>query len=199
MSQTTTPQTNGALSMPAVSRDRLISIIKARSVETGRTFTLASGRTSDFYCNLKPTMLDPEGAFLIGALIAERLDGSSAEMIGGLEMGAVPLATSAAALSFMRGKAMPAFFVRKQAKEHGTKSLVEGLPRGVSLKGRRVVILEDVTTTGGSSIKAVDAVRADGAEVVLVLTVVDRQEGAAETFKAAGIPFASLVTASELR
>lgn len=198
-SSTTRSSASAPLVMPAVSRDRLIAIIKARSVETGRTFTLASGRTSDFYCNLKPTMLDPEGAFLIGALIAERIASNKADMIGGLEMGAVPLATSTAALSFMRGEPLPAFFVRKQAKEHGTKSLVEGLPRGASLKGRRVVILEDVTTTGGSSIKAVHAVRADGADVVLVLTVVDRQEGAAEAFKAAGIPFASLVTAAELR
>ncbi|MFM9941786.1 MAG: orotate phosphoribosyltransferase [Hyphomicrobiaceae bacterium] len=185
--------------IPAACRDRLIAIIKARSVETGRTFTLASGRTSDFYCNLKPTMLDPEGAFLLGALIADHLVDSQAEFVGGLEMGAVPLATSAAAMSFARGRPLPAFFVRKQAKDHGTKSLVEGLPRGVSLKGRRVVILEDVTTTGGSSIKAVEAVRGDGAEVLKVLTVVDRQEGAAETFRAAGVPFASLITAAELR
>lgn len=199
ISKTETPAASASDLVPAACRNRLISIIKARSVETGRTFTLASGRTSDFYCNLKPTMLDPEGAFLIGALISDRLATSNAEMVGGLEMGAVPLATSAAAVSFLQGRPMPAFFVRKQAKEHGTKSLVEGLPRGVSLKGRRVVILEDVTTTGGSSIKAVEAVRADGAIVVMVLTVVDRQEGAAETFQAAGVPFASLVTAAELR
>ncbi len=185
--------------LPAASRDRLIAIIKARSVETGRTFTLASGRTSDFYCNLKPTMLDPEGAYLLGALIAEHLSGSGAEMIGGLEMGAVPLATAAAAISYARGRPLPAFFIRKQAKDHGTKSLVEGLPRGVSLHGRRVVIVEDVTTTGGSSIKAVAAVRADGAEVMQVLTIVDRQEGAAAAFKAAGVAFASLITAAELR
>ncbi len=186
-------------SLPSVSRERLIAIIKTRSVETGRTFTLASGRTSDFYCNLKPTMLDAEGAYLLGALIVEALRADTPDLIGGLELGAVPLAASAAALSHAMGSPMQAFVVRKQTKEHGTKSLVEGLMRGDSLKGKRVVILEDVTTTGGSSLKAIDAVRGEGGDVVKVLTMVDRQEGAAEAFKAAGIPFAALVTAAELR
>ncbi|MGE0765671.1 MAG: orotate phosphoribosyltransferase [Hyphomicrobiaceae bacterium] len=190
--------------MPAPdSRQRLIEIIRTLSVETGRTFTLASGRTSDFYCNLKPTMLDPEGAYLLGALIAEALRADRPDLVGGLELGAVPLATAAAAMSYAAreagGHPMRAFVVRKQTKEHGTKSLVEGLKRGDSLKGRRVVILEDVTTTGGSSIKAIEAVRGEGAEVIKVLTMVDRQEGAAEAFAKAGIPFAALVTAAELR
>jgi orotate phosphoribosyltransferase len=183
----------------SVSRERLIAIIRARSVETGRTFTLASGRTSDFYCNLKPTMLDPEGAYLLGALIAEALRADEPDLVGGLELGAVPLATAAAAMSHAAGHPMRAFVVRKQTKEHGTKSLVEGLKRGDSLKGKRVVILEDVTTTGGSSLKAIEAVRSEGAEVVKVLTMVDRQEGATDTFEKAGIPFAALVTAAELR
>lgn len=185
--------------LPSVSRERLIAIIKARSVETGRTFTLASGRTSDFYCNLKPTMLDPEGSYLLGALIVEALRADTPDLVGGLELGAVPLATSAAAVGHAMGVPLQAFVVRKQTKEHGTKSLVEGLMRGDSLKGRRVVILEDVTTTGGSSMKAIEAVRAEGAEVVKVLTMVDRQEGAAEAFAKAGIAFAALVTAAELR
>lgn len=180
-------------------RARLIEIIKQRSVETGRVFKLASGRTSDFYCNLKPAMLDPEGAHLLGLLIAEELDGVDVDMIGGLEMGAIPLATAATAASFARAKPLPAFFVRKQAKDHGTQNLVDGLMRGQSVKGRRVVILEDVTTTGGSSLKAIEAVRREGAEVALVLTVVDRQEGAAEAFAAANAPFRALITAAELR
>jgi orotate phosphoribosyltransferase len=186
--------------LPApVSRERLIAIIRTYSVETGRTFTLASGRTSDFYCNLKPTMLDPEGAYLLGALIAEALRGDKPDFVGGLELGAVPLATVAAAMSHVAGHPMRAFVVRKQSKEHGTKSLVEGLKRGDSLKGKRVVILEDVTTTGGSSLKAIEAVRSEGAEVIKVLTMVDRQEGAIETFEKAGIPFTALITAAELR
>ncbi len=187
------------MSQALTNRARLIEIIKHRSVETGRVFKLASGRTSDFYCNLKPTMLDPEGAHLLGLLIAEALDGTNADMIGGLEMGAIPLATAATAASFARGKPLPAFFVRKQAKDHGTQNLIDGLMRGQSVKGRRVVILEDVTTTGGSSLKAIEAVRREGAEVALVLTVVDRQEGAAAAFEAAGAPFRALVTAAELR
>lgn len=187
------------MTLPPVRRDRLVQIIRARSVETGRTFTLASGRTSDFYCNLKPTMLDPEGAYLLGAMIVDAVRNDRPDLIGGLELGAVPLATAAAAISHAMGVPVRAFVVRKETKGHGTKSLVEGLMRGDTLKGRRVVILEDVTTTGGSSLKAIEAVRAEGAEVIKVLTMVDRQEGAAEAFAKAGIPFAALVTAAELR
>jgi orotate phosphoribosyltransferase len=180
-------------------RARLIEIIRARSVHTGTTFTLASGRTSDFYCNLKPTMLDPEGAYLLGELIAAAAEKLAPDFIGGLELGAVPLATAATASSFRHGHAIPAFFVRKQVKGHGTNSLVEGLVKGATLAGKRVMILEDVTTTGGSSLKAIEAVRAEGAEVVGVLTVVDREEGAAETFAAAKVPFSALIVARELR
>ena len=89
-------------------------------------------------------------------------------------------------MSHAGGKPINAFFVRKQAKEHGTKSLIEGLPNGDSLKGKRVVIVEDVTTTGGSAIKAAEAVRAEGAEVVGVVTVIDRQEGAARSLRRGG-------------
>lgn len=185
--------------LPPVSRARLIEIIKDRSVETGRVFRLASGRESDFYCNLKPTMLDPEGAYLIGALVVEALWADGPDLVGGLEIGAVPLATAAAAIGHARGRPLRAFFVRKQAKGHGTQSLVEGLRRGETLAGKRIVVLEDVTTTGGSSLKAIEAIRAEGGEVIRVLTIVDRQEGAAEAFGAAGIAFSALVTAAELR
>lgn len=185
--------------MPTASRARLIEIIKARSVETGRTFKLASGRVSDFYCNLKPTMMDPEGAHAIGTLVAEAIRPGEADLVGGLEMGAVPIATAVAAQSFAAGRPIPAFFVRKAAKAHGTESLVEGLPRGQTLAGKRVVIVEDVTTTGGSSVRAIEAAKAAGAIVVRVITIVDRQEGAADTFAALRMPFTALVTAAELR
>jgi orotate phosphoribosyltransferase len=185
--------------MPTASRARLVEIIKTRSVETGREFKLASGRISDFYCNLKPTMMHPEGAFAIGALVAEAIRPGEADMVGGLEIGAVPIATAVAAASFASGRPLPAFFVRKAAKEHGTRSLVEGLPRGETLAGKRVVIVEDVTTTGGSSVKAIEAVRSEGATVVRVITVVDRQEGAADTFAKLGVPFTAILTAAELR
>jgi orotate phosphoribosyltransferase len=178
-------------------RARLVEIIKARSFTTGGEIKLVSGRSSSFYFNMKPTMLDPEGAQLIGSLICAALEGKKADMVGGLEMGAVPIATAVAVASCATGRPLPAFFVRKQAKEHGTQSLVEGLPKGETLEGRRVVILEDVTTTGGSAMKAIEAVRADGAVVERVITIVDRLEGAAETFKAAGIPFEPIVTAAD--
>jgi len=180
-------------------RARLIEIVKARSFTRGGEVKLASGRSSNFYFNMKPTMLHPEGARLIGTLISAALAGRSVDMIGGLEMGAVPIATAVAVATAGGSRPLPAFFVRKQAKEHGTQSLVEGLPKGETLKGRRVVIVEDVTTTGGSAMKAIEAVRADGAIVDRVITVVDRLEGAAETFKAAGITFEPILTATDFK
>jgi orotate phosphoribosyltransferase len=180
--------------LPNASRARLIEIVTRRSYGTGVEIKLASGRVSNFYFNMKPTMLDPEGAYLIGALLTDAITPGEADMIGGLEVGAIPLAAAVAAVSHAKGRPLPAFFIRKQAKEHGTRSLVEGLPRGETLTGRRVIILEDVTTTGGSAMKAIEAIRADGAELVRVITVVDREEGAAEAFAAAGIPFSALLT-----
>ena len=125
-------------------------------------------------------------------LQAERID-----YVGGLEMGAVPLAGAIAQLSFMRGKPIQAFFVRKKPKEHGARLSVEGLAPGESLAGKRVVIVEDVTTTGGSAIKAVDAVRDTGADIVMVFTMVDREEGATDTFREAELDFRSLYKAAE--
>jgi orotate phosphoribosyltransferase len=178
---------------PAAARMRLIEIVRRRSYGTGVEITLASGRVSDFYFNLKPTMLHPEGAYLIAVLMLDALEGQTVDAVGGLEMGAVPIATAVAAVGHAEGRPLPAFFVRKQSKEHGTKSLVEGLVKGETLAGKRVVILEDVTTTGASALKAIEVVHAEGAEVVSVLTVVDRQEGAAEAFAAAGLAFRPLL------
>jgi len=180
-------------------RERLIAIIKARSFQSGKEVTLASGRTSTYYFNMKPTMLDAEGAHLIAMLILGAIKDIGAELIGGLEMGAVPIASAVAAVSHGTGRPINAFFVRKQAKEHGTKSLIEGLPGGETLKGKKVVIVEDVTTTGGSAIKAAEAVRAEGAEVVGVVTVVDRQEGAAEAFAAAGLTLTPILTLADFK
>jgi len=184
---------------PADKRRRLIAIIKARSFQSGAEMKLVSGRTSSFYFNMKPTMLHPEGAYLIGSLIVEAVKGRRVDMVGGLEMGAVPVATAVAAVSHAGGAPLAAFFVRKQAKEHGTRSLVEGLAKGETMAGKRVVIVEDVTTTGGSAMKAVEAVRADGAEIAAVVTIVDRHEGAKEAFKAAGIEFIPLLTVDDFR
>jgi orotate phosphoribosyltransferase len=148
---------------------------------------------------MKPTMLDAEGAYLIATLILDAIDGLNANLIGGLEMGAVPIASAVAAVSQNCGRPIAAFFVRKQPKDHGTRSLLEGLATGESLEGKKVVIVEDVTTTGGSAIKAADAVRAEGAEVVRVVTVIDRQEGAAEAFDAAGLILTPILTLADFK
>lgn len=177
--------------------ERLVEIIRQRSYGTGVEIKLASGRTSDFYFNMKPTMLHPEGAALIGTLVVEALKGEQVDLVGGLEMGAVPIATAVAAISHVKGWPLGAFFVRKQAKEHGTQNLIEGFPKGETIAGKRVVVLEDVTTTGGSALKAIEALKAAGAIIVSVITVVDRQEGAAEAFAAAGITFKPLLTRAD--
>jgi orotate phosphoribosyltransferase len=173
-----------------------MNLIRERSFGRGK-IKLASGRESDFYFDMKPTMLHPSGSAWLAEMILDATADAGAEFIGGLEMGAVPLAATAAAFSHVRGRPITAFFVRKRPKEHGAQKLVEGLPKGQTLRGRRVVIVEDVATTGGSAIQAVKAVREEGAEIALVLTMVDRQEGAAETFAAEGIPFHALFKAEE--
>lgn len=183
---------------PAADRARLVEIVKRRSFQSGSEIKLASGRTSSFYFNMKPTMLDAEGGHLVANLILDAIAGLNARWIGGLEMGAVPIAAAVAAVSPTRGRPISAFFVRKQAKEHGTRSLLEGLAPGERLAGG-VVVVEDVTTTGGSALKAAEAVRAEGGEVVRIITVVDRQEGAAEAFRAAGVAFAPLLTLDDFR
>ncbi len=178
-------------------REKLHEIIRRRSLRVGGSFKLASGRTSSVYLNLKPTMLDPEGARLIGAALAEQAAALGADFVGGLEMGAVPLVAATAAMSAVAGKPVKAVFVRKQAKDHGTQSLVEGLADGESLQGKKVIVVEDVTTTGGSSLKAVAALRAAGATVEHVVTVVDREEGATDAFAAEGISLHALFKKSE--
>src|ERR1700730_1775993 len=180
----------------SASRARLAEIIRKRSFAGGE-ITLASGRKSDFYFNLKPTMFDPEGASLLAELTVEALKDDRLDYVGGLEIGAVPLAGAIAQLSWIKGHPIAAFFVRKKPKEHGARLAIEGLAKGESLQGKRVVIVEDVTTTGGSALRAGEAGRAGGGEVALVLTMVDREEGADETFAQAGIPFRSLYNAGE--
>ena len=180
----------------SASRARLLEIIRRRSFGRGEV-TLASGRKSDFYFNLKPTMMDPEGATLLAELTYEALKDEGFDYIGGLEMGAVPLAGAIAQISWIKGHPIAAFFVRKKPKEHGAKLAIEGLTRDETLAGKRIVVVEDVTTTGGSAMKAVETLREAGANVSLVFTMVDREEGAEETFAAAGLPFRALYKARE--
>ena len=176
--------------------ERLRQIIRERSFGRGE-ITLSSGKKSDFYFNMKSTMLDPEGAALVARLTLRELQKVGAEFVGGLEMGAVPIAGAIAQLSWMEKAPISAFFVRKKPKEHGAKLLVEGLANGQTLKGVRVAIVDDVCTTGGSALKAVDEIIEAGGEVVALLTIVDREEGAAELFRSKGLNFIPLCRASE--
>ena len=160
---------------------------------------LASGRTSTFYFNMKPTMLDPEGGYLIGILILDLIKSDQVELVGGLEMGAVPLATAVSTVSYVQNDPIPAFFVRKQVKDHGTQALLEGFSTGETMAGKRAAVVEDVTTTGGSALKAVAAIHEAKGDVAAVVTVVDRQEGAAEAFAAAGVPFKSVLSLEDFR
>jgi orotate phosphoribosyltransferase len=173
-------------------RNRLFELLKTRSFRRGRV-VLASGRESDYYFDTKPTMLHPEGAALLAELILHELQGVEADCVGGLEMGAVPLIAPVAMRSLDLGRPLPGFFVRKAAKDHGTKQRIEGL----DVQGRTAIILEDVTTTGGSAMQAVEVVNAAGGKVALVLSILDRGEGAAELYAAAGVPFKSLFRAEE--
>jgi orotate phosphoribosyltransferase len=156
----------------------------------GSAFTLASGRKSSVFFDIKRTMFDPEGANLIGEAVLDRIGGTPVDAVGGLVMGAVPIVSVVCAKSFERGRPLQGFFVRKEAKDHGTAKLIDG---NLS-EGARVAILEDVTTTGGSALRAAQAVRAFGANVLLVISIVDRLEGAAAAFRAHDLPFAAVFT-----
>jgi orotate phosphoribosyltransferase len=173
-------------------RNRLFDLIKERSFKKGR-FILASGKESAYYFDSKPTMLHPEGAALLAELILHELQDVEADCVGGLEMGAVPLIAPVAMKSFGSGRPLSGFFVRKAPKDHGTKQRIEGL----DVAGKTAIILEDVTTTGGSAMQAVELVRAAGGKVALVLSILDRGEGARELYAAAGVPFKSLFRAEE--
>jgi len=173
-------------------RGKLFALLKEKAFRRGRV-VLASGRESDFYFDMKPAMLDPDGAALMTELILQQIHGVKADCIGGLEMGAVPLIAPVAMRSVEFGRRLPGFFVRKAVKDHGTKKRVDG----TDIAGKTVVILEDVTTTGASAMDAVKAVEEAGANVALVLSILDRGEGAAELYAKAGIPFKSLFRAEE--
>jgi orotate phosphoribosyltransferase len=173
-------------------RERLADLIKERSFRRGN-FTLASGKQSPYYFDSKPTMLHPEGAALLAELIVQELSAVEADCVGGLEMGAVPLIAPVAIKSREAGRPLLGFFVRKAPKDHGTRQRIEGL----DVAGKTAIILEDVTTTGGSAMQAVEEVRKAGGQVALVLSILDRGEGAAELYAAAGVPFKSLFRAEE--
>ena len=174
----------------------LRDVIRQRSYRHGH-FRLASGAESPFYFNLKPTMMNPKGAYLSARALLERIRGEVVDYVGGLEMGAVPVIACIAAVSQADGKPIKTFFVRKQAKDHGTQDLLEGLACDETLAGRRVMIVDDVATSGGSILKAAEAARAAGATVATALVIVDREEGAREALQKAGIHLLSVLKAKD--
>jgi orotate phosphoribosyltransferase len=177
------------------SRERLRRIIKEKSLLGGSSFTLASGRQSSFFFDMKRTMFDPEGINLIGEVLYETVrDEVDVSAVGGLEVGAIPIVLAVCMTSFGQ-RAIDGFFVRKQAKGHGTDQRIDGQFKA----GSTVVIFEDVTTTGGSSMQAVDAVRAQGGVIKKVVTIVDRLEGAREAFAAKGITLEAVYTRDDFR
>jgi orotate phosphoribosyltransferase len=184
---------------PEARRQRLIGIIRARSLARATRVKLTSGAESSFYFDMKPTMFDPEGAALVAHLMLEELRRDGAEVVGGLEMGAVPIVACIVQLSFLTSDlpGVQGFFVRKAAKAHGTRKLIEGVAEGTSLAGRRAVIVEDVTTTGTSALTAVAAAREAGLEVGTVVTIVDRLEGAEANFSRHQLELRALTTARD--
>ena len=174
-------------------REQLRQLLKAQSLMFG-DFTLASGKKSTFYFDSKKTTLLPDGAWLTAravlAVIRER--GIEAEAIGGLTLGADPIVCPVAALSHVEGPRLRAFIVRKEAKEHGTGRRIEGNLAA----GSRVIIVDDVVTTAGSTVKAIEAAEAEGHTVVAVICLVDREEGGAA--KLAAYPFYPLFKRSEI-
>ena len=183
----------------AEQKQRLKTIIEENSYQFGPEITLASGQKSRHYFNMKPTMLNPEGASMIANLMLDEIIALNepVDFVGGLELGAVPIASAIAPTSFTRGHPLNAFIIRKKAKDHGTQSLVEGLKRGETLSGKNIIIVEDVTTTGGSAIKAIEEARRDGATVHHVITILDREEGASAAFTAANVNLISLLKKSD--
>jgi orotate phosphoribosyltransferase len=177
-------------------REKVHRIIKEKSFAEG-DFVLVSGRRSKYYLDMKPTLFSPEGATAVAELVLNELAGTRVDYIGGLAVGAIPLASAVAIVSERHDCPLPGFFVRSAVKDHGTKKLIEGLGTGETLSGKRVVIVDDVTTQGRSAMTAVEAARGAGAEVALVLSIVDREEGAEDFFRAQAIPFRWLFRASE--
>jgi orotate phosphoribosyltransferase len=180
-------------------REELLVLLARRSARRG-DFTLASGRHSSLYIDARLTTMSPEGLSLIGPLgraaVRTVAWGAGVGAVGGLTMGADPIAYAISYASALAGDRPPvrAFTVRKEAKTHGTGKLVEG----PFVAGDRVVIVEDVITTGGSALRAVEAVRGAGGTVAGVLALVDREEGGREAIEGAGLPVHALTRAREI-
>jgi len=157
-------------------------------------FTLASGKKSKYYINGKMATLDSEGLNLISEVMLDMIEGLDYNAVGGPTLGADPMIGGMIALAHNRGKKLTGFIVRKEAKGHGTQKMIEGPLE----PGMKVVIIEDVATTGGSANKAIEAVKEFGCEVVKVMVIVDREQGATDFFQSINMPFEAIFTKTEL-
>ena len=175
--------------------DRLVALLAERSARRGH-FVLSSGRTSTLYIDARLTTMSPEGLATIGPLALDtlRASGWDVQAVGGLTLGADPVAYAISYASMLAGAPVRAFTVRKEAKAHGTGKVIEGPFE----PGDRVAIIEDVITTGGSALRAAEAVRAAGGDIAGVLALVDREEGGREAIEAAGLHVVALTTAREI-
>jgi len=176
-------------------RERLVALLSERSVKTGQ-FTLTSGKISDLYIDARITTMSPEGLALIGPLGIQifKTAGWKLDSIGGLTLGADPIAYSISYASNSTPPLLRAFTIRKEAKTHGTSKLIEGTFQA----GDRVVIVEDVITTGQSALKAIDSVLSAGGQIVGVFALVDREEGGREAIEEAGYEVISVTRRQEL-
>jgi orotate phosphoribosyltransferase len=176
-------------------RQQLANLLRAKSIKRGE-FTLASGKKSHYYLDCRLTTLDAEGALLTGYCILELLDEMKIkpDAIGGMSMGADPIVTAAGVVSAIEKRPLPGFLVRKQAKEHGRQKQIEGMENP---RGKKVVIVDDVCTTGGSTQEAIDAAEREGCEVIAVISLVDREEGGSDMLRAK-YNYRSIFTAREL-
>ncbi len=178
---------------PDTDKSRLLALLRELSFER-RKVILASGKESDFYVDCKRTALTAEGHVLVGRCLFAELKKIRPLVrgVGGLTLGADPIASAVALTSFLEGEPVDAYIVRKEPKGHGTGQWIEG--RKTIPDGSRVVVLEDVVTTGGSALKAIERCRAEKLEPVACLALVDRLEGGREAIEAAGVPLTALFT-----
>lgn len=180
------------MSAPSPERRRLRQIIEDKSLKRDRVYTLASGEKSAYYFDMKPTTFDPEALNLLSPMLYEMVSKIPAVYVGGLAAGAIPMVTALVLYSATRTP-ISGFYVREEIKNHGTQKLIEG-----SLDNDAdVVIFDDVTTSGSSAMKAVDAVRSRGCRVLKVITIVDRLQGAIDRFAHEGLGFLSLFTTKD--
>jgi len=177
-------------------KQELIEIICKKSFKYTKepSFKLVSGRMSQFYVNCKPTTLSPRGMFLVGHLVFENIKGLKPDGIGGLTFGADPMAMATAFVSELKGRPINAFSIRKTQKDHGIIRWVEGDMK----PGQRVVIIDDVATTGGSTIKAIERAGSEGLDVVKVVILVGRQEGGLENIRQHVKDVSAIITRDEL-